>query len=97
MFSWDQIKEIILACFDDDKPQQRLMGVGIGISCYGLLQKAECLKIMVENVQFSKELNRYQFAATFVCKQGVQPVSYHLPEYMNKGMRFYLGEFKVPK
>eukprot|EP00957_Ditylum_brightwellii_P206870 15350326-Ditylum_brightwellii.AAC.1 len=28
---------------------------------------------------------------------GVQPVSYNLPEYMNKGMHFCLGELKVPK
>eukprot|EP00957_Ditylum_brightwellii_P012281 928354-Ditylum_brightwellii.AAC.1 len=52
---------------------------------------------MVENVQFGKELNCYQIATTFVPKEGAQPLSYDLPEYMNKGMCFYLGELKVPK
>eukprot|EP00957_Ditylum_brightwellii_P155798 11860903-Ditylum_brightwellii.AAC.1 len=58
------------------------MGVGVGISFFGLLHKKEVLKINCEDVRYVKEKNHYDVATAFLRKTGAQIISFELPEYM---------------
>eukprot|EP00957_Ditylum_brightwellii_P037262 2820773-Ditylum_brightwellii.AAC.1 len=51
---------IVEGCAVDDGPKARLMGVGIGVSYFGLLHKSEILLVNVEDVTFNTEKNVYQ-------------------------------------
>ncbi len=92
-FNKEQIKRIVVACLESDDHRDRLMGVGVGVSFFGLLRKREVLMINCEDVALKG--GKYDVSTTFCCKTGAQTVSFDLPEYMTSGMTAYLS--KNPK
>eukprot|EP00957_Ditylum_brightwellii_P079513 6045808-Ditylum_brightwellii.AAC.1 len=59
-FTKKQICSIAKGCAVDDSPKVRLMGVGNGVSYFGLLCTLEILLVNVENIMFNTEKNVYQ-------------------------------------
>eukprot|EP00957_Ditylum_brightwellii_P038353 2899290-Ditylum_brightwellii.AAC.1 len=53
-------KRIVHACAADENPKVKLMGVGIGVSYFGLLHKKEILLGNVKDTTFNTEENVYQ-------------------------------------
>eukprot|EP00957_Ditylum_brightwellii_P198036 15087871-Ditylum_brightwellii.AAC.1 len=72
------------------------MGVGIGVSYFGLLRKSETLLVNVEDVTFNTEKNVYQVSSMMRCKTYTENVSFDLPTYMSGGLTMYLGEIQEP-
>eukprot|EP00957_Ditylum_brightwellii_P097009 7387356-Ditylum_brightwellii.AAC.1 len=59
-FTKEQICSIVQGYAVDDSPKVRLMGVGLGVSYFGLLCKSEILLVNVEDVMLNMEKNVYQ-------------------------------------
>eukprot|EP00957_Ditylum_brightwellii_P106262 8106427-Ditylum_brightwellii.AAC.1 len=83
-FTKEQICSIVQGCAVDDSPKVRLIGIGIGVSYFGLLCKSEILLVNIKDVTFNTEKNIYQ------------NISFDLPVYMTGGLTMYLGELQDP-
>eukprot|EP00957_Ditylum_brightwellii_P208803 15358988-Ditylum_brightwellii.AAC.1 len=70
------------------------MGVGIGISYFGLLHKKEILLVNVEDVTFNMEKNVYQVSSVMRHKTCTHNVSFDLPAFMTGGLTMYMGELQ---
>eukprot|EP00957_Ditylum_brightwellii_P186728 14218701-Ditylum_brightwellii.AAC.1 len=89
-----KIHSIVEGCAADDSPKVKLMGVGIGVSYFGLPCKSEILLVNVEDVMFNTEKNVYQVSSMMRCKTCTYNVSFDLPAYMTGGLTMYLGELQ---
>ena len=81
-FTKKQICSIVEGCDVDDCLKVRLMGVGIGVSYFGLLRKSEVLLVNVEDVTFNTKKNVYQVSSVMRRKTCTDNVSFDLPAYV---------------
>eukprot|EP00957_Ditylum_brightwellii_P072682 5523963-Ditylum_brightwellii.AAC.1 len=72
------------------------MGVGIGVSYFGLLHKKEILLVNVEDVMFNMEKNLYLVSSVMRQEICTQNFSFDLPAYTAGGLTMYLGELQDP-